>query len=434
MDQPTFEKNVNIAKKTYDYSDETRSVKKKAKRLQAINEIIKSFTDKSWVEQLQYIQNIRILMDMIKVNIFRPLPNTDIYKENLPFMDINRIKIQEPDIIWPHIKGIYEIFYQLVFNEACDATKLEEYVTSDFIKKLLKLFDSESIEERDYLKNILHKFYVHFVQKRKMIRKEITDCFHSFIQGIHRLSGASELLEIMASIIPGLMEPLKEEHVNFFNNIIIPLHKVQAAKIYFGDNLIKCSISFLKKDSTLSFPLLEAILKYWPDANYTKITDFLQELPQVLEFCDLEKIQPLVKPLFKRVVNCISGSHLLIADNAMCLFKKKIFLTILKKYKTISFNILAPTVNYLTGNHCDEQIRDSIKAVKEILQKIDSQAYINALETANKKRPHETLKIPKPIEKRKEIEQNCKNFSKIDEIQNSSYFAPFFPFADDYVI
>ena len=32
MDQPTFEKNVNIAKKTYDYSDETRSVKKKAKR------------------------------------------------------------------------------------------------------------------------------------------------------------------------------------------------------------------------------------------------------------------------------------------------------------------------------------------------------------------------------------------------------------------
>ena len=434
MDQSTFENNVNIAKKTYDYSDEARSVKKKAKRLQAINELIKSFTDQSFVEKLFYIQNIRILMNMIKVNLFRPLPNTELYKENLPFMDINRIKIQEPDFIWPHIKGIYEIFYQLVFNEACNAKKLEEFVTSDFIRELLKLFDSEIIEERDYLKNILHKLYVYCITRRKMIRKEITDCFHSFIQGIHRLSGASELLEIMASIIPGLMEPLKEEHVNFFNNIIIPLHKVQAANIYFGDNLINCSISFLKKDSTLSFPLLEAILKYWPDANYTKETDFLQELPQILQFCDLEKIQPLVKQLFKRVVKCISGSHLLIADNAMCLFENKIFLTILKKYKTISFNILAPAVNYLNGNHCDEQIKDSINAVNIILQKIDPQAYINALETANKKRPHETLKIPKPIEERRELEQNLKNFSKISEIQNSSNFAPFFPFADDYVI
>ena len=123
MDQSTFENNVNIAKKTYDYSDEARSVKKKAKRLQAINELIKSFTDQSFVEKLFYIQNIRILMNMIKVNLFRPLPNTELYKENLPFMDINRIKIQEPDFIWPHIKVIYEIFYQFYAEICIKSTK-----------------------------------------------------------------------------------------------------------------------------------------------------------------------------------------------------------------------------------------------------------------------------------------------------------------------
>ena len=115
-----------------------------------------------------------------------------------------------------------------------------------------------------------------------MIRKSITDLFHILIHEIHKFNGASELLDIMASIISGFAVPLREEHVVFFTNIIIPLHKVQT--------------------SNLSVPLLEGILKYWPFANYAKETLFLQELPEVFEFCDVEKIQPIIGKLFKRVI------------------------------------------------------------------------------------------------------------------------------------
>lgn len=183
-----------------------------------------------------------------------------------------------------------------------------------------------------------------------MIRKLITAFFHILIHEIHKFNGASEFLDIMASIISGFAVPLREEHVVFFTNIIIPLHKVQTSNLYF-DNLIRCSMLFLTKDSTLSIPLLEGILKYWPFANYTKETLFLQELPDVFEFCDVEKIQPIIGKLFKRVIRCISGSHLQVADRAMCLFESESFISIIKQYKTVTFNMLVPVVANLAENH-----------------------------------------------------------------------------------
>jgi serine/threonine-protein phosphatase 2A regulatory subunit B' len=237
----------------------------------------------------------------------------------------------------------------------------------------------------------------------------------------------------MASIISGFAIPLREEHVIFFKNIIIPLHKVQTSGLYF-DNLIRCSMLFLTKDSTLSIPLMEGILKYWPFANYVKETLFLQELPEIFEFCDVEKIQPLVNKLFKRVIKCISGSHLQVADRAMCLFESESFISIIKQYKTISFNMLVPTVNYLAANHWHQMLKESLNALKEILQKIDPQAYNNALESANQKKSDKALRIVQPPEERNKMDQKWKNFTKIAKKSNPNFVEPIIPFSDNYVI
>ncbi len=40
-------------------------------------------------------------------------------------------------------------------------------------------------------------------------------------------NGLTELLEILSSIISGFTAPLKVEHQEFFNKVIVPLHKVK---------------------------------------------------------------------------------------------------------------------------------------------------------------------------------------------------------------
>lgn len=133
-------------------------------------------------------------MDMIKKNIFRPLPCTNRNGIQLAVSETGvEEEEQEPDKTWINLRGIYDIFLQLIVNEACDIKTFKPFITSNFIAEFLQLFDSEIVEERDILKNILHKLYAKLVPRRKMIRKAITDCFHILIHEIHKFNGASEL-------------------------------------------------------------------------------------------------------------------------------------------------------------------------------------------------------------------------------------------------
>lgn len=184
------------------------------------------------------------------------------------------------DPSWPHLQPVYELFLQLIVNDAADVRSLKTYISHRFIQEFLELFDSEEITEREYLKNILHRLYAKLVPRRKMIRKAVTDTFYTLIHENYKFNGAAELLDIFASIISGFAVPLRDEHVYFFKTVIIPLHKVQTCP-KFHNELLRCSMLFVSKDPNLAFSLIEGLLKYWPFASFGKETLFLAELLEV---------------------------------------------------------------------------------------------------------------------------------------------------------
>ena len=406
-------------------------MKLKKERLSAINELIEMTKDSRAINNL-FIPYIESVMDMIEKNIFRPLPSLTNMAVCVSEIGVEEEE-QTSDPSWLHLRGIYELLLQLILSEHCDSKIFKPFITSDFMSEFLQLFDSNVNEEREVLKNILHKLYAKLVPRRKMIRKAITDLFHLLIHEIHKFNGTNELLDIMASIISGFAVPLREEHVIFFKNIIIPLHKVQTSNLYF-DNLIRCSMLFLTKDSSLALPLLEGILKYWPFANYTKEIAFLTELPEVFEFCELEKMQGIIGKLFKRIIKCISGSHLQVADRAMCLFESDSFVNIVKQYKTQTFGMLVPVVSHLAEHHWHAMLKDSLKALKEILDKIDKSAYNAALENLDKKKYDKTLRVTQPIDERNKMDQKWKNLTKIAMKNDPNFVEPVLPFSDGYVL
>jgi len=67
---------------------------------------------------------------------------------------------------------------------------------------------------------------------------------------------------------------------------------------------------FLSKDPSLAIDLVQGLLRYWPFGNSTKETMFLSELSEVLEVCDMAKLEPTIENLFERLIRCIAGSHL----------------------------------------------------------------------------------------------------------------------------
>lgn len=378
-----FLKRVQMCSVTYDYSDESKDAKAKAERLAALQELREFVSDNKNVAQY-VIPHLDLVMEMIQKNIFRPLP-TD--KKSGEKLGASETGVEEEETIidpaWPHLQGIYEFFFELIISEATDVKSIKMFISPSFVQEFLGLFDSEEPRERDYLKNILHRLYAKLVPRRKMIRKAINDSFLTMIHETQRFNGASELLDILASIISGFAVPLREEHVIFFKNVMIPLHKVMTSHL-FHEQLLRCSMLFLSKDHGLAISLVEGLLRYWPFGNSPKETMFLTELQEVLEVCELSKLDPLVNKLFKRLVRCISGPQLQVADRAMCFFENDYFLGILRTYKQITFPMVVPVIVELAETHWHKILQESLNALKVILREIDPVAFDKALQTGPK--------------------------------------------------
>ena len=96
-----FLKKLQICMKIYDYNDETKDVKGKSERINAISELQSLLQEQRSVVQL-IIPNLDEVMQMIEKNIFRPLPNVK-KGAGLSFSETGIEQEEEVDPSWPHL-------------------------------------------------------------------------------------------------------------------------------------------------------------------------------------------------------------------------------------------------------------------------------------------------------------------------------------------
>lgn len=75
----------------------------------------------------QVMPHLEEVMNMIQRNIFRPLPI--VKKQGLA----GETGVDDEEIIvdpsWPHLQPVYELFLQLIINEAVDMKNLRSYIS-----------------------------------------------------------------------------------------------------------------------------------------------------------------------------------------------------------------------------------------------------------------------------------------------------------------
>merc|ERR1719197_1466894 len=201
---------------------------------------------------------------------------------------------------WPHLQYVYEFLLRFVVSNETDHKVVKKYIDTQFLVRLLDLFDSEDPRERDYLKTILHRIYGKFMPYRAFIRKSINSIFYRFIYETERHNGIAELLEILGSIINGFALPLKDEHKQFLMRALLPLHKVRYVGMY-HQQLSYCVTQFVEKDPCLALPVLMKILEFWPRTFSAKEVLFLNEVEEILEMVQGAEFALIMKPLFHRI-------------------------------------------------------------------------------------------------------------------------------------
>ena len=426
-----FLKKLSFCSQQLDFNDDKKNEKEKLERIHILQKLQEMTNSPAQFNSL-ILPNLEAVITMIKKNFFRPLP---IVKKQVISADTGN---EEEEVIvdpsWPHFLPVYEFFLQIIINESIDVKLLRSLISQKFIQEYLGLFDSEEPKEREYLKNILHRLYAKLVPRRKMIRKAITDIFNSLIHETYKFNGASELLDILASVISGFAMPLREEHIQFFHSIIIPLHKVQTCH-RFHSELFRCSMLFLSKDPKLAQPMINGLLKYWPFGNFAKESLFLAELLDILEVCcDMHKLEPLLQKLFKRIVKCIASPHLQVADRSMCFFENDHFLKLFKTYKTISFPIIVPVINRLASTHWHKLILDSLNALKNIIIEIDKELYEKCANDKESKHLYLIKDIQTNLEERQEMERKWKIIEEMALKNKPDLNIPIAPYNPNHVV
>ncbi|TNV73132.1 hypothetical protein FGO68_gene16958 [Halteria grandinella] len=326
--------------------------------------------------------NLNKLIHTIEVIIFRQ-PSTlplEIINYSIGF-DEKSIECQRFEEVQKMYGSIYSFMLQLFSCQCIDICTLKMFVTPSFINRIIGLYESEYENERSHLKVLLHRLYARFVPRRMMIRKAIDDKLLEVIYLDANFNGTAELLNILSALISGFSVPLSTYNVLFFKNVLLPLLKINTA--YFHESLLRNTMLYLGKDSSLAVPLIKALIQYWPFGNSANEVLFIMHLGEAIEICDFDKQGPLAIRVFKRIVKCLSGEHLQIVDQAMCLFEKDIVLQVLHNYKNLIYPFLVPVVDNLAQTHWHPQLKESFKSLSLIIEEVDTAAFEQAMNNSN---------------------------------------------------
>lgn len=299
-----FIRKLQICSFIFDFSDNVSCIREKEIKRQTLAELV-DLVQSGSCKMNEVMQEE--LIKMISTNIFRSLPPASHENTGSEGADLEEDEMfMDPS--WPHLQLIYDLLLKYVVSADTDTKIAKRYLDHSFVLKLLDLFDSEDMREREYLKTILHRIYGRFMVHRPFIRNAINNIFYRFIFETERYNGIGELLEILGSIINGFAVPMKEEHKLFLVRALIPLHKPKCISSYHMQ-LSYCITQFVEKDHRLADTVIRGILKYWPVTNCGKEVLFLGELEEVLDATQSAEFQRSMVPLFRQVGRSLNSFH-----------------------------------------------------------------------------------------------------------------------------
>lgn len=339
---PLFIAKVDQCNIMFDFNDPSFDIQGKEIKRYTLQELIEFIV----TNRLTYTSEMYLhMINMFKINLFRPIP-----PPVNPVGDIYDPDEDEPvnELAWPHMQLVYEVFLRFVESPDFNHQIAKQYIDQNFILKLLELFDSEDIRERDCLKTTLHRIYGKFLSLRSFIRRSINNIFLQFIYETERFNGVAELLEILGSIINGFALPLKEEHKIFLVRVLIPLHKVRCLSLY-HPQLAYCIVQFLEKEPLLTEEVVMGLLRYWPKINSTKEIMFLNEIEDIFEVIEPLEFIKVEVPLFVQLAKCISSSHFQVSEKVLSYWNNEYFLNLCIENAEVILPIIFPPLYELTS-------------------------------------------------------------------------------------
>ena len=293
-----FAKKIKFCCQLCNFNDLGADLKRKELKRIYLNECIEFIKDRRGV----LIEPIyAMVFALFAHNVFRPLPPHSKVYDPEEDESVN-------DVTWPHLQLVYAFFIKVLESQDFQPSTAKKFIDHSFVSRVIDMFSSDDESERDCLKTTLHRIYAKFLGMRAFIRKEISHKCLELIYGTLYFPGITEILEVLGSIINGFACPIKAEHIQFLNHILLPLHSLPKLQ-HFHAQLVYCVVQYFEKDPTLAERFIKQFIKRWPKTASSKevlFLDELEELIDVIQPSEFIKVQELV---FRQIAKCIKSEQ-----------------------------------------------------------------------------------------------------------------------------
>jgi len=361
-----------------------------AKKRMLLNDLIEYISTEDWFSENALIHVIH----MIKCNLFRGLPyNPASGKAN----EAEEESFEDP--AWSHLHLIYEVLLRCLISPNADKKVIiEKHILGVFLDTLIDLFESEDAREREHLKTILHRVYGRFMPLRAPIRKSICNVCYRYIYDWKTTNGIAEFLDVFSSIIPGLALPVKEEHLQFLKNVLMPLHKKPKLEQY-HQFLNECVIQFIIKDFRIGAIVINGLLKFWPVMNPQKELLFLEEVEDAVgemmnarDF-EMQYLGPLIPVTFIQIAKCIESMNYTVGERGLTMWNSDFIRWLCAEQRDIIFPILAPSLLRNVESHWSANVRTLSKEVRDVVVEMDPPLWKKHEDTYKEQRQVSDTKI-----------------------------------------
>lgn len=354
-----FKIKCNECAKICDFSNPNKDTQAKANKISLLRHIISSYQIPHIARSLSQ-DRIQEFYNMISSNLFREFPPVkiiDLHDGSIP--DVQ-------DASWTHLSIIYE-----ALNGMIDISNAPDF-PPNFIANIARNFYSFDSRERQQVCNTLIAISNKFPQCRVHIRKRIVDILSSNYC-------ASAILDWMLSYANGLSIPLKQDSIDMFMKVLLPLHTLPNFCDY-SKQIQVLMYTFIVKQPELFAYVANFIIVHWPIANVYKQVAFIDELDIIFSKYSQASQTQHFQMFFKFLCNLLSDQSYQVTDKVMTVLSNKGYYPIIKDHSNgIIFNLVTALLD-TSANHWSTDVRKKSCTSLALLESYDANSYKKSVE------------------------------------------------------
>lgn len=315
--------------------------------------------------------NYEVIFKLISLHLFQVVPSIpkEWYSPSDFYFQTDNIQ----EIQWPHLTIIYDIA-----NGFINRPKFDQKATLFLIGDLLKLITYRSrtpdTREQEQIATLFLEIYSKFQDLRKFAFDMIASTLNRIINENEPYTSAKPLLNILASIIPGLKSPLRKYYRRFFNYVILPLHQSPYLS-YFAKELFLVATQFLEHSPQLVVEVYFTNVRYWPRLQPQKQLLFLDEIVYCSSFVEEDQIEKALKIIAPQLMISLNTCHAAVAERILSMWEVNDFVWLIVEKPEISYPLFLPKVYECAANHWNVDIKMEATAVLHVMQQNNPMYY-----------------------------------------------------------